>query len=356
MLDDDELEADERSKRYEKISFLGEGQFATVYKAKDLTMVAEEGEESDCIVAIKKIKLGSREETKDGINRTALREIKLLQELHHEHCINLRDVFGGVNSNISLVMDLMDTDLEIVIKDNTLVLSPANIKAYIVQTLLGLEYLHECWILHRDLKPNNLLVNRRGIVKLGDFGLAKSFGSPNRQYTHLVVTRWYRAPELLFGSRMYGTGVDIWAVGCILAELLLRLPFVAGETDLDQLAKIFMAMGTPTEETWPGHTQLPDYVKFKAYPGTPLPDIFTAAGPDLIQLLELLFAMDPNKRCTCTEALKLDYFKNKPYPTPGPQLPLPSGLKEESENLKPGSKRKLRDNIDGTGLAKRLVF
>ncbi|TRY63785.1 hypothetical protein TCAL_05782 [Tigriopus californicus] len=295
MLDDDELEADERSKRYEKISFLGEGQFATVYKAKDLTMVAEEGEESDCIVAIKKIKLGSREETKDGINRTALREIKLLQELHHEHCINLRDVFGGVNSNISLVMDLMDTDLEIVIKDNTL-------------------------------------------------------------YTHLVVTRWYRAPELLFGSRMYGTGVDIWAVGCILAELLLRLPFVAGETDLDQLAKIFMAMGTPTEETWPGHTQLPDYVKFKAYPGTPLPDIFTAAGPDLIQLLELLFAMDPNKRCTCTEALKLDYFKNKPYPTPGPQLPLPSGLKEESENLKPGSKRKLRDNIDGTGLAKRLVF
>ena len=102
-------------------------------------------------------------------------------------------------------------------------------------------------VLHRDLKPNNLLVNRKGIVKITDFGLAKNYGSPNRQYTHLVVTRWYRSPELLFGARMYGTGVDIWAMGCILAELLLRVPFVAGETDLDQLGKIFQALGTPTQ-------------------------------------------------------------------------------------------------------------
>ena len=133
----------------------------------------------------------------------------------------------------------MDTDLEVIIKDNSIVLTPANIKSYILQTLLGLEYLHSKWILHRDLKPNNLLMNSNGILKIADFGLAKFYGSPNRQYTHMVVTRWYRAPELLFGARNYGTGVDVWAVGCILAELLLRIPFVAGDTDLDQLGKIF---------------------------------------------------------------------------------------------------------------------
>lgn len=106
-------------------------------------------------------------------------------------------------------------------------------------------------IYFQDLKPNNLLVNSEGILKLGDFGLAKFYGSPNRIYTHQVVTRWYRSPELLFGARIYGVGVDMWAVGCILAELLLRVPFLQGESDLDQLTKIFQVLGTPTEETWP---------------------------------------------------------------------------------------------------------
>lgn len=212
-------------------------QFATVYKARDI--------QTDTIVAVKKIKLGSREEARDGINRTAMREIKLLHELEHENLIGLLDVFGQ-KSNVSLVFDFMDTDLEVIIKDPKIpVLTPANIKSYMIMTLKGLEYLHMNWILHRDLKPNNLLVNSNGILKIGDFGLAKFFGSPNRIYTHQVVTRWYRSPELLFGTRQYGTGVDIWvseeflktsiislyrntllylfqAVGCILAELLLR--------------------------------------------------------------------------------------------------------------------------------------
>ncbi len=99
-----------------------------------------------------------------------------------------------------------------------------------------------------------MLIDENGVLKIGDFGLAKSFGSPNRIYTHQVVTRWYRAPELLFGSRMYGTGVDIWAVGCILAELLLRVPFLPGISDLDQLSKITQALGTPNETDWPVST------------------------------------------------------------------------------------------------------
>uniref|UniRef100_A0A665WDQ0 Cyclin-dependent kinase 7 n=1 Tax=Echeneis naucrates TaxID=173247 RepID=A0A665WDQ0_ECHNA len=300
------LDVKSRAKRYEKLDFLGEGQFATVYKARDKT--------TDTIVAIKKIKVGHRTEAKDGINRTALREIKLLQELHHPNIIGLLDAFGH-KSNISLVFDFMETDLE-------------------------------------DLKPNNLLLDGNGVLKLADFGLAKSFGSPNRVYTHQVVTRWYRSPELLFGARMYGVGVDMWAVGCILAELLLRLPFLAGDSDLDQLTKIFEALGTPTEETWPVMSSLPDYVSFKIFPGTPLEHIFSAAGDDLLELLQGLFTFNPSTRTTATQALKMRYFSNRPGPTPGPQLPRPNCSAEalrEKETV--GLKRKIE-----AVMKKKLIF
>ncbi|XP_038315961.1 cyclin-dependent kinase 7 isoform X1 [Canis lupus baileyi] len=323
-----------RAKRYEKLDFLGEGQFATVYKARD--------KNTNQIVAIKKIKLGHRSEAKDGINRTALREIKLLQELSHPNIIGLLDAFGH-KSNISLVFDFMETDLEVIIKDNSLVLTPSHIKAYMLMTLQGLEYLHQHWILHRDLKPNNLLLDENGVLKLADFGLAKSFGSPNRAYTHQVVTRWYRAPELLFGARMYGVGVDMWAVGCILAELLLRVPFLPGDSDLDQLTRIFETLGTPTEEQWPDMCSLPDFVTFKSFPGIPLQHIFIAAGDDLLDLIQGLFLFNPCTRITATQALKTKYFSNRPGPTPGCQLPRPNcpleTLKEQS-NPAVATKRK----------------
>ena len=147
-------------------------------------------------------------------------------------------------------------------------------------------------------------MDSKGCLKLGDFGLAKYFGSPNRAMTHVVVTRWYRSPELLFGAKSYGVGVDIWAVGCILAELLLRVPFLAGDSDLDQLSKIFQALGTPSEESWPGISSLPDFIQFKQQPGTPLRDIFTAAGDDLLDLMGSLLMLCPLKRCDATTALK----------------------------------------------------
>jgi len=339
---------EEKLLRYEKIDFLGEGQFATVYKALD------KQSKNGRIVAVKKIKLGSRAEAKDGINRTALREIKLLQEVKHENIIELVDVFGHVSS-VSIVMDFMDTDLEVIIKDQSLVLTPANIKSYTLQTLLGLEYLHQHWILHRDLKPNNLLVDSKGCLKLGDFGLAKYFGSPNRAMTHVVVTRWYRSPELLFGAKSYGVGVDIWAVGCILAELLLRVPFLAGDSDLDQLSKIFQALGTPSEESWPGISSLPDFIQFKQQPGTPLRDIFTAAGDDLLDLMGSLLMLCPLKRCDATTALKSSYFSNKPAPSSGASLPLPANIKQtKKDQERPSIKRKFEGSINP--ISKKLVF
>ncbi|XP_042731205.1 cyclin-dependent kinase 7 isoform X3 [Lagopus leucura] len=381
------MDARARAKRYEKLDFLGEGQFATVYKAKDKV--------TGQIVAIKKIKLGHRSEAKDGINRTALREIKLLQELSHLNVIGLLDAFGH-KSNISLVFDFMETDLEVIIKDTSIVLTQAHIKAYMLMTLQGLEYLHQQWILHRknsvlqlcfictsmsdavlldclsaaichvakecngilDLKPNNLLLDENGVLKLADFGLAKSFGSPNRVYTHQVVTRWYRSPELLFGARMYGVGVDMWAVGCILAELLLRVPFLPGDSDLDQLTRIFETLGTPTEEQWPGMTSLPDYVTFKSFPGMPLQHIFSAAGDDLLSLLQGLFTFNPCSRVTATQALKQKYFSNRPGPTPGYLLPRPNcaaeAVKEQQHTLL-NLKRKRGEGVD-QGLPKKLIF
>ncbi|XP_036264744.1 cyclin-dependent kinase 7 isoform X10 [Pipistrellus kuhlii] len=223
----------------------------------------------------------------------------------------LLDAFGH-KSNISLVFDFMETDLE-------------------------------------DLKPNNLLLDENGVLKLADFGLAKSFGSPNRAYTHQVVTRWYRAPELLFGARMYGVGVDMWAVGCILAELLLRVPFLPGDSDLDQLTRIFETLGTPTEEQWPDMCSLPDFVTFKSFPGVPLPHIFSAAGDDLLALIQGLFLFNPCTRITATQALKTKYFSNRPGPTPGCQLPRPNcpveTLKEQA-NPSLATKRKRTENLE----------
>lgn len=334
-------------KRYEKIEFLGEGQFATVYKARDV--------ETENIVAVKKIKIGSRQEAQDGINRTALREIKLLQELHHKNLIGLLDVFGHM-SNVSLVFDFMDTDLEVIIKDNTIILTTANIKSYMIQTLQGLEYLHLNWILHRDLKPNNLLVNGSGVLKIGDFGLAKLYGSPNRINTHQVVTRWYRAPELLFGAKQYGTCIDMWAVGCILAELLLRVPLFPGDSDLDQLTKIFSVFGNPTEENWPGLKSLSDYIEFKPFPHIPLKNIFTAAGDDLLEVIDNLLRLNPISRINCTECLQMPFFSNKPAPTLGSKLPLPQSIRKVRDSERPSLKRKLLDSMDGGTLAKRLLF
>ncbi|XP_076443243.1 cyclin-dependent kinase 7-like [Babylonia areolata] len=341
--------SEDSNKRYEKIEFLGEGQFAIVYKARD--------SKTDTIVAVKKIKVGTRVEAADGINRTALREIKLLQELSHPNIIGLLDVFGH-KSNVSLVFDFMETDLEIVIKDSNIVLTAAHIKSYMLQTIKGLEYLHAHWILHRDMKPNNLLINDNGVLKIGDFGLAKYYGSPSRPYSNQVVTRWYRCPELLFGAKQYSTGVDMWSVGCILGELLTRAPLFPGDTDLDQLCKIFQKTGTPSESDWPNMVHLPDYIKFKVYPKIPFKEIFIAASDDLLDLVECLLAMDPLHRCTATEALKMPYFSNKPYPAAGHQLPRPASNKlvhPEVEARRAGLKRKQNADQD-RGLAKRLIF
>jgi len=202
---------------------------------------------------------------------------------------------------LQLVLEFLDSDLEIIIKDRSLVFLPADIKSWMAMTFRGLEFCHRNFILHRDLKPNNLLIASNGQLKLADFGLARDFADPGYKMTCQVITRWYRPPELLFGCRYYSTAVDIWSVGCIFAELMLRTPYLPGETDMDQLKTIFRALGTPTEEDWPGHTKLPDYVPVGQFPRTPLRDLFTAASGDTLNLLSKTLTYEPRKRISARE-------------------------------------------------------
>ena len=298
--------------RYIKGATLGEGTFGVVTKAED-TLTRKH-------VAIKKIRMGK---FREGINFTAIREIKLLQELRHPHVIELVDCFPH-KRNLNLVFECCESDLEAVIKDKFLPLGTPEIKSYMQMTLKAVAYCHASWVLHRDLKPNNLLIAPNGALKLADFGLARVFGSPNRKFTHQVFARWYRAPELLLGSKAYGPGVDIWAVGCIFAELMLRKPFFPGSSDIDQLGRIYAGLGTPTEESWPGHANLPDWMEFQFAPAPPLRQLFATAPPDALDLLSKLLAFDPNRRISAEQALRHPYFDAQPLATPFPDLPRPT--------------------------------
>ncbi|CAI5519787.1 unnamed protein product [Closterium sp. Naga37s-1] len=310
--------------RYVKGVTLGKGTFGVVFKAYDT--------HTGKTVAIKKIHLG---DCKEGVNVTALREIKLLQELHHPHIIDLIDIYPH-KRNLNLVLEFMETDLENIIKDRSLHLSPADIKAFMRMTLEGLAYCHGKWVLHRDMKPNNLLIGPTGELKIADFGFARLFGSPDRKLTHQVFALWYRAPELLFGSKAYGSGVDVWGAGCVFAELLLRRPFLQGSSDIDQLGKIFAALGTPREDQWPDMQCLPDYVHFNFCPAPPLKSHFPMAGDDALDLLSRMLTFDPNKRITAVQALQHRYFLLGPPATKPKDLPRPPP-KPSGSDFPPGS-------------------
>merc|ERR1719265_2076606 len=225
------------------------------------------------IVALKTIRLEAEDE---GIPSTAIREISLLKELQHPNIVRLADVIH-TERKLTLVFEFLDQDLKKLLDMCDGGLDPSTTNSYVYQLLRGIAYCHQHRVLHRDLKPQNLLINREGALKLADFGLARAFGIPVRSYTHEVVTLWYRAPDVLMGSRKYSTPVDIWSVGCIFAEMVSGRPLFPGNTDADQLQRIFKALGTPNEAMWPTITELPDWKPtFTQYEATPWQQIVPA--------------------------------------------------------------------------------
>jgi cyclin-dependent kinase 7 len=282
-------------------------------------------------VAIKMIKVG---EFKDGLDMSAMREIKFLQEMRHKNVIELVDVFLS-QTNLNLVLEYLPADLEMIIKDKSIIFSPGDIKSWLLMTLRGLHHCHRHYILHRDLKPNNLLLAPDGQLKIADFGLARQMVSPRENYTPTVVTLWYRAPELLFGARHYTTAIDVWSVGLIFAELMLRTPYLPGTSEVDQLDKTFRAFGSPTETTWPGYTSLPQHSLWKgtSYPAPTRQEQqfhFLAASDSALDLMNSMTHLDPSRRSDTEQCLLSPYFSEAPPPTKPEHLPKKAQQEPES--------------------------
>lgn len=284
--------------KYHRTEKLGEGTYGTVYKARI--------KGTNDYVAMKKIKVSSEDE---GVPGTALREISLLKELSHKNIVKLHEVLHQ-GASLQLVFEFLDKDLKKHI-DSVRSLDPMLVKSYMYQICKGLAFCHGRRIIHRDLKPQNLLIDRNGAIKLADFGLARAFGVPIRAYTHEVVTLWYRAPEILLGSAQYACPVDMWSVGTIFAEMVTRRPLFPADSEIDELFRIFRLLGTPTEQTWPGVSQLPDYKPiFPNWTGENLAEKVPGLEPAGLDLLAQTMYYEPCRRISAKAALKHPYFND----------------------------------------------
>ncbi|OJT11696.1 Cyclin-dependent kinase 1 [Trametes pubescens] len=258
---------------------------------------------------MKKIRLEAEDE---GVPSTAIREISLLKELKDDNIVTLLDIVHA-DQKLYLVFEFLDVDLKRYMENGNKQgrpITPEIVKKFTHQLTSGLLFCHSHRILHRDLKPQNLLIDKDDNLKLCDFGLARAFGIPMRTYTHEVVTLWYRAPEVLLGSRHYSTAIDMWSVGCIFAEMCMRgHPLFPGDSEIDQIFKIFRVLGTPNEEVWPGVSQLPDYKpSFPHWSRQDLRDQVPSLNPEGIDLLELMLTYDTAKRISAKRTMLHPYF------------------------------------------------
>ncbi|XP_020632829.1 cyclin-dependent kinase 6-like [Orbicella faveolata] len=293
------------AQKYEEVAEIGNGAYGTVYKARDLQ---NEGR----FVALKRVRIVNSEE---GMPLSTIREIALLKQIDnfsHENIVRLLDVFHTTSplrqeTHLSLVFEHIEQDLSVYLENCPQPGLPEwKIKDITHQLLNGVDFLHSHRIVHRDLKPQNILVSKTGQVKIADFGLARIYRDA-MALTSVVVTLWYRAPEVLLHSS-YATAVDIWSVGCIMAELYNRKPLFEGKSDVDQLHKIFSIIGTPSQSDWPSSVSLPRS-SFPRYVSFSLAELVPEMCSSGTHLLKQMLIFSPQRRIGAIAALQHEYFQ-----------------------------------------------
>ncbi|KAI4277780.1 MAG: hypothetical protein L6R35_006133 [Caloplaca aegaea] len=318
---------------FEKLNHIEEGSYGWVSRAKEVAT----GE----IVALKKLKLMNDYE---GFPVTGLREIQTLMASKHPNIVTLREVVMGDKLNdVFLVMDFLEHDLKTLQEDMMEPFLPSEIKTLLLQLTSAVGYLHSNWILHRDLKTSNILMNNRGQIKIADFGMARYYSDPPPKLTQLVVTLWYRGPELLLGAENYGAEVDMWSVGCIFGELLLKEPLLQAKNE------IFELCGLPTETSWPGFRRLPNARSLRLPPSDArnTGSVLRAKFPFLTfagtQLLSSLLTLNPASRPSASEVLSHAYFKEDPRPKSTamfPTFPSKAGQEKRRRAVSPSAPKR----------------
>jgi cyclin-dependent kinase-like len=285
--------------KYDILDVIGEGSYGLVVKCRH--------RQSGQLVAIKKF---IQNEDDTLVKKIAMREIRMLKQLRHENLVNLVEVFRR-KKRICLVFEFVEHSLLDQLEQYKLGFDYEQTRRILWQVLKGIEFCHLHNIIHRDIKPENILVSMSGLVKLCDFGFARMLAQPGEVYTDYVATRWYRAPELLVGETHYTRAIDIWAVGCLLAELVSGEPLFPGDSDADQLSLIMTCFGElpfcgehiATENPLLRHVHLLPPRELK-----PLDERFTKQSPVMMNFMKWCLCMEPNMRPTCSQLLRHDLF------------------------------------------------
>lgn len=284
--------------RYLRRCKVGEGSYGKVFLCADVVTGAT--------VAVKTSQWNSGEE---GLSVSSIREVALLKEIRHPNVVRLLDLFTEEN-RLCIVFERMEKDLRTVLSNRQTPVLGRKLKDMMYQLLSALHACHSRRIVHRDIKPANILVSKNEqTVKLADFGMGRAFGLALQSYTYRIATLYYRAPEVLLGDRYYLPSVDMWSMGCVMAELALRRPLFRGEGEYSQIITIFQIMGTPNERVWPGVSQLPYYnAEFPQWRPTSLASQIPALEADGVALLAAMLRYDPQQRITALQAMEHPFF------------------------------------------------
>nr|XP_022315576.1 cyclin-dependent kinase-like 4 isoform X11 [Crassostrea virginica] len=318
--------------KYENLGLVGEGSYGMVLKCRH--------KETGQLVAIKKF---LESEDDKMVKKIALREVRMLKQLRHDHLVNLIEVFRR-KKRLYLVFEFVDHTVLDELEKCPNGLDENTVRRILWQVLKGTEFCHLHNIIHRDIKPENILVSKSGIVKLCDFGFARTLAQPGETYTDYVATRWYRAPELLVGDTKYGRAVDIWAIGCLVAEMLTGEPLFPGDSDIDQLYHIVKCFGNLT----PRHKEV--FLRNPLFVGMRLPEVreisplekkFTRISSQSLDLMKQCLRLDPDERPTCSQLIKHDFFSKDNF-----TARFQNDLKQRIERENQGNPLKTGDKDD----------